>query len=264
MSPGVRAGLRAAAQTAVAALLVVLLLVVLMEALGDPVAVLLPSDAPPEQVAALRARLGLDRPFAARLVDRVGHAIVGDFGRSYAIGEPAGRLVVDRLPNTLALVGASAVLGVAGGLALGAADGAVLRRHVAPHLLRPLWAVALIDFAIAVSLVATLAFLGLGVRPPAPSWGGMVAEGRRYFPEAWWILAFPSAALATTLLAAASLGPGRARESFAELTRPIAARRMMRSCIIFCRWAYAGAARVALPVGRTGCRRRTGRSGETF
>lgn len=104
--------------------------------------------------------------------------------------------------------------------ALGASEVRVLLRHVAPHLATPLWAIALIELQVAVSLVATLSFLGLGVRPPDPSWGGMVEEGRRFFPEAWWILTVPAAALAgTTLLVAAIGAPGRARFGRGRATR---------------------------------------------
>jgi peptide/nickel transport system permease protein len=84
--------------------------------------------------------------------------------------------------------------------ALGATDRHILIRHAAPHIVASLRTVAVLDLPVAVSLVATLGFLGLGVRPPTPTWGGMVAEGQRYFPEAWWMLAWPSLALAGVVI----------------------------------------------------------------
>lgn len=76
---------------------------------------------------------------------------------------------------------------------------AVLAVEILPNLAGTLAWLALIKFRTAIVLVATLGFLGLGAPPPAPSWGGMVAEARDWFVEAWWVLAAPTAAIALCL-----------------------------------------------------------------
>ena len=84
----------------------------------------------------------------------------------------------------------------------GAGEARILRRHLIPNLL-PLIAVqGSVNLGWAVMNVAALSFLGLGVRPPQPEWGVMVAEGARYLSTGeWWVAAFPGAALALTILA---------------------------------------------------------------
>jgi peptide/nickel transport system permease protein len=55
---------------------------------------------------------------------------------------------------------------------------------------------------------AVLSFLGLGTPPPAPSWGGIIAEGRHYMRDAPWIVLIPGAVLAATVLSLNLLGDG--------------------------------------------------------
>ena len=88
---------------------------------------------------------------------------------------------------------------------IGFAPPAILLRDVLPNLAGPLLWLGLVKLRAAVVLLATLAFLGLGTPPPAPSWGAMVAESRDWFLDAPWLLAAPVGAIATSLLAAASL-----------------------------------------------------------
>jgi peptide/nickel transport system permease protein len=57
-------------------------------------------------------------------------------------------------------------------------------------------------------LESGLSFLGLGVQPPTPSWGGMIGDGRNYLYEGWWISAFPGAAIVMAVLAFNFLGDG--------------------------------------------------------
>ena len=80
----------------------------------------------------------------------------------------------------------------------------LLTRDVLPNLVRPCVWLALIKLRAAVVLLATLAFLGLGLPPPAPSWGGMIAESRDWFLDAPWLLGAPAAAIALTLLLASA------------------------------------------------------------
>jgi peptide/nickel transport system permease protein len=62
------------------------------------------------------------------------------------------------------------------------------------------------EVARAILSEASLSFLGLGVQPPTPSWGGMVADGREYLTTAWWISTWPGVAIAVTVLAINLLG----------------------------------------------------------
>jgi peptide/nickel transport system permease protein len=82
----------------------------------------------------------------------------------------------------------------------------ILRRHILPHVATTLVVLATIQLAAAMLLEAILSFLGVGVPPPTPSWGGMVADGRSYVTIAWWVVAFPSLAIMLTCLSFNLLG----------------------------------------------------------
>ena len=58
----------------------------------------------------------------------------------------------------------------------------------------------------AILLEASLSFLGLGVQPPTPSWGTLIADGRDRLLDAWWIATIPGLAIAVTVIAVSSLG----------------------------------------------------------
>lgn len=79
----------------------------LLNVSGDVVSGIVGEEATPEQVAALRAQLGFDRPWYARYAEWLGNAAVGDFGRSLFFRETVASLIVHRLPNTLQLAGMS-------------------------------------------------------------------------------------------------------------------------------------------------------------
>jgi len=74
---------------------------------GDPVAMLLPPDATPQQIQETRSRLGLDQPLWKQYADFAGNALRGDLGKSYRWEQPALDLVLDRLPATIKLACAS-------------------------------------------------------------------------------------------------------------------------------------------------------------
>jgi peptide/nickel transport system permease protein len=76
----------------------------------------------------------------------------------------------------------------------------VVVRHILPNLASPLLTLAILEFARIVLAEAALSFLGLGIQPPQVSWGLMVAEGRAYIFRAWWLVTFPGAAIAITVL----------------------------------------------------------------
>lgn len=86
---------------------------------GDPALVILGIDSTPEAQAALRARLGLDRPLLERYLDWAGGALIGDFGVSYSFDLPVGLLISERLPVTLPLAGLATLVTVVSALTLG-------------------------------------------------------------------------------------------------------------------------------------------------
>jgi peptide/nickel transport system permease protein len=92
--------------------------------------------------------------------------------------------------------------------ACGAGHGHILFRHVLPNSMAPLIVQLTFIFAYAVLAEAILSFLGLGPEPPTPSWGNIIAEGRNYMREAYWITLFPGVAIAITVLGLNLLGDG--------------------------------------------------------
>ena len=77
----------------------------------------------------------------------------------------------------------------------------VIFRHLLPNLTSPLLTLMMLEFARVVLAEASLSFLGLGVQPPASSWGLDVATGKAYIFNAWWLVTFPGLAIALTVLA---------------------------------------------------------------
>jgi peptide/nickel transport system permease protein len=92
--------------------------------------------------------------------------------------------------------------------ALGASQLRVVFRHVLPNTLAPILVIASSQFATMVLLESGLSFLGMGVQPPQPSWGGMLAEGRDYLSNAWWLATVPGVAISLVVLGANLLGDG--------------------------------------------------------
>lgn len=89
---------------------------------------------------------------------------------------------------------------------LGGSMPRIVLRHVVPNIMASLVVIATLELARAIVLEATLSFLGLGVQPPTPSWGGMVQEGREYLDSAWWIATFPGLVLMTTSIVVSRAG----------------------------------------------------------
>lgn len=90
--------------------------------------------------------------------------------------------------------------------ALGASDWRILLRTILPNVSSALIVVASFAFAEMILAEAALSFLGLGVPPSVPSWGGMVAEGRDYIIFAWWVITLPGLVIAATVLAVNVVG----------------------------------------------------------
>jgi len=92
--------------------------------------------------------------------------------------------------------------------ALGAGNMRILFTHILPNAIQPLIVQASLGMAGAVLSEASLSFLGLGIPPPAPSWGTMIEEARNYFSTYPHTLFFPGAAIALTVLAFNFIGDG--------------------------------------------------------
>ncbi|MEM9431147.1 MAG: ABC transporter permease [Pseudomonadota bacterium] len=84
---------------------------------------------------------------------------------------------------------------------LGCRTHRILIRHLLPNLAAPLLTIGTLEFARIVLAEAALSFLGLGVQPPATSWGLDVAQGKDYMFRAWWLVTLPGLAIAFTVLA---------------------------------------------------------------
>ena len=77
----------------------------------------------------------------------------------------------------------------------------VIFRHILPNLTSPLLTLGILEFARIVLAEAALSFLGLGIQPPATSWGLDVATGRDYIFRAWWVVTMPGIAISITVIA---------------------------------------------------------------
>jgi peptide/nickel transport system permease protein len=91
-------------------------------------------------------------------------------------------------------------------LGLGGSAPRIIVRHILPNVASTLMVIATLELARAIVLEATLSFLGLGIQPPTPSWGGMIHEGREYLDTAWWISVFPGVVLMLTSLVVSRTG----------------------------------------------------------
>ena len=90
--------------------------------------------------------------------------------------------------------------------AVGAGAGRIMFRQILPNTLSPVVVLASFSVAQMIILESALSFLGLGVQPPTPTWGGMLADSRGYLAIAWWLATFPGAVLMATVLAINILG----------------------------------------------------------
>ena len=89
---------------------------------------------------------------------------------------------------------------------LGATNQRILIKHILPHLLPTVLVYATLGIATTVLLEATLSFLGIGVRPPTPSWGNIIFENQTYFITAPWLVFIPGAAIILLALSFNLLG----------------------------------------------------------
>lgn len=80
-------------------------------------------------------------------------------------------------------------------VAVGASRLHVMTREILPNILSPVIVVATIRMATIIMVEASLSFLGIGVQPPTPAWGSMIADGRSFMLDAWWVSAVPGLAI---------------------------------------------------------------------
>lgn len=90
--------------------------------------------------------------------------------------------------------------------AAGVREIAILLRHILPNALAPVLVLMTLNVANNILLESSLTFLGLGIDPMVPSWGGMLADGRSYLQTAWWVGVFPGLAIVLTVLGLNLLG----------------------------------------------------------
>jgi len=90
--------------------------------------------------------------------------------------------------------------------ALGVGRGRLLFRHVLPNVAPSIIVVSSLQFSQFIVAEAAISFLGFGIQPPTPAWGSMLSESRDFLYVAWWLAAFPGAALALTALGVNLLG----------------------------------------------------------
>ena len=91
---------------------------------------------------------------------------------------------------------------------LGAGHSRIVLRHILPNVLAPIIVQITLALSTAILTEAALSFLGLGTQPPAPSWGNMLNEGRRYIELAPWLAIFPGLAIMLAVLGFNLLGDG--------------------------------------------------------
>ncbi len=144
-------------------------------------------------------------------------AILLAIGVSAALGPQTGSVIAaltfSYAPRTARVVRASALVireldYVDAARVAGVTDLRLMLRHILPNCMGPLLVQFSFTFAYAILAESALSFIGVGPPPPAPSWGNIIAEGRDYTIEAWWIMLFPGIAISLASLGMNLLGDG--------------------------------------------------------
>ena len=78
---------------------------------------------------------------------------------------------------------------------IGASRAHIIFREILPNCLPAIITKMTLDFGFVILVASSLSFLGLGVQPPTPDLGSMVAEGAKYLPDSWWLTVFPGLAI---------------------------------------------------------------------
>jgi peptide/nickel transport system permease protein len=122
-------------------------------------------------------------------------------------------LAVAYIPRTARIVRASALVTrelefIEAARVSGASNMRIMFKHLLPNATGPLLVQCTFVFAYAILAEAALSFLGIGPPPPAPSWGNIIAEGRQFAVQSWWIMLFPGFAISLAALGMNLLGDG--------------------------------------------------------
>ena len=91
---------------------------------------------------------------------------------------------------------------------IGASNFRIIARHVLPNCMAPIIVQATMGMAFGISWAASLSFIGIGIQPPVPEWGAMLAESRRFIRDHWHMVLFPGIAIASLLFALNMIGDG--------------------------------------------------------
>jgi peptide/nickel transport system permease protein len=91
---------------------------------------------------------------------------------------------------------------------VGASASHILLREILPNCLPAILTKMTLDFGFVILIASSLSFLGLGVQPPTPDLGSMVADGANYLPDSWWLTVFPALAILVVVLGFNLLGDG--------------------------------------------------------
>lgn len=92
--------------------------------------------------------------------------------------------------------------------AIGCSDLRIIFRHILPNAMGPVLVYATLGIAAAILTESSLSFLGIGVQPPQPSWGNILASGKEFLEFAWWLFLFPGLAITITTLSYYLVGEG--------------------------------------------------------
>ena len=92
--------------------------------------------------------------------------------------------------------------------AMGARDRRIIAHHVLPNVLPSILVIATLQMGTVIIAEASLSFLGIGVQSSVPTWGGMLADGRQFMRQAWWLSAFPGIAISLVVLSVNLFGDG--------------------------------------------------------
>lgn len=91
---------------------------------------------------------------------------------------------------------------------IGTSDRVILRTHILPNIMSPVLVLGTVRAANYIIWESGLSFLGMGVPPPTPTWGMMLAEGRDFILDAWWLATLPGLAIMATILSVNLVGDG--------------------------------------------------------
>lgn len=92
--------------------------------------------------------------------------------------------------------------------AIGAGPWRLLMRHILPNVMTPVIVKMSLDMGFAILTVASLGFIGIGVKPPTPEWGSLLSVARSYMPDFWWTAIFPGLAIFLAVFGFNLLGDG--------------------------------------------------------